>query len=127
MTSYTFNIRPKLGGRIMGMPVIVNSDISRCNAITDLIESVALQQAALAHILNAEGEKLQHVIASECATPELLLETNKSVRAMVDSVAKIEMILQYKLGLFEDCLCEPCKHRAPFHPNQHCECKLHQE
>lgn len=111
----------------MGMPVIVNSDISRCNAITDLIESVALQQAALAHILNAEGEKLQHVITSECATPEILLETNKSVRAMVDSVAKIEMILQYKLGLFEDCLCEPCRHRDNFRPNSHCECKLHHE
>lgn len=111
----------------MGMPVIVNSDISRCNAITDLIESVALQQAALAHILNAEGEKLQHVIASECTTPDILLETNKSVRAMVDSVAKIEMILQYKLGLFEGCLCTPCKHMDDFHPSRHCECKLHQE
>lgn len=111
----------------MGMPVIVNSDISRCNAITDLIESVALQQAALAHILNAEGEKLQHVMASEFATPEILLETNKSVRSMVDSVAKIEMILQYKLGLFEDCLCEPCRNRDKFFPSQHCECKLHQE
>lgn len=111
----------------MGMPVIVNSDISRCNAITDLIESVALQQAALAHILNAEGEKLQHVIGSECATPELLLETNKSVRAMVDSVAKIEMILQYKLGLFEDCLCEPCKQPHNFRSSHRCECKLHQE
>lgn len=112
----------------MGMPVIVNSEISRCNAITDLIESVALQQAALAHILNAEGEKLQHVIASDCTTTHDLLETNKSVRAMVDSVAKIEMILQYKLGLFEDCLCGPCENSQDFRPRHCCECTLqHQE
>lgn len=111
----------------MGMPVIVNSEISRCNAITDLIESVALQQAALAHILNAEGEKLQHVIADECTTHQDLLETNKSVRAMVDSVAKIEMILQYKLGLFEECLCQPCNDSRKQPSPSHCECKLHHD
>ena len=38
-------------------------------AITDLIESVALQEAALSHILNAEGEKIQAVVAMEGVTP----------------------------------------------------------
>lgn len=33
----------------------------RRQAITDLFESVALQQTALSHILNAEGEKLQRI------------------------------------------------------------------
>lgn len=41
----------------MGMPVIEASNIKRCDAITDIIESVALEQVALSHILNAEGEK----------------------------------------------------------------------
>ncbi len=35
----------------------------RYQAITDIIQSVALEQTALAHILNAEGEKIQKVIA----------------------------------------------------------------
>ena len=35
----------------------------RSQAVSDLLESVALQQAALAHILNAEGEKLQKVLS----------------------------------------------------------------
>ena len=32
--------------------------ISRCQAISDLFQSIALQQTALSHILNAEGEKI---------------------------------------------------------------------
>ncbi len=92
----------------MGMPVITNSQGSRYSAVTDIIQSVALEQAALSHILNAEGEKLQHVLASSCTSPEQILATNASVRSMVDSVAKLEMILQYKLSLFEDCLCDRC-------------------
>ena len=42
----------------MGVPVITPSTTTREQAITDLFESVALQQTALSHILNAEGEKL---------------------------------------------------------------------
>lgn len=92
----------------MGMPVITNSQGSRYSAVTDIIQSVALEQAALSHILNAEGEKLQTVLSTNCNSPELILATNDSVRSMVDSVAKLEMILQYKLSLFEDCLCDHC-------------------
>ena len=40
----------------MGMPVISSSNITRSQAITDIIQSVALEEAALSHILNAEGE-----------------------------------------------------------------------
>lgn len=46
----------------MSMPVIRPSCVSRCQAITDIIESVALEQTALSHILNAEGEKIQKVL-----------------------------------------------------------------
>lgn len=49
----------------MGMPVITHSTTDRRQAITDMIESVALQQTALAHILNAEGEKLQRAIGNK--------------------------------------------------------------
>ncbi len=90
----------------MGMPIIVNSGVTRCEAITDIVESVALEQAALAHILNAEGEKLQAIIKQ--GNSEEIIETNNSVRQMVESVARLELILQSKLGLFENCLCEEC-------------------
>ncbi len=90
----------------IGMPVITASTTTRTQAITDLIQSVALEETALSHILNAEGEKIQKVVAMDDATPEMLLATNKSVESMVNAITRLEMILQSKLTAFEDCLCE---------------------
>ena len=93
----------------MGMPIIDVKD--RCEAINDLIKSVALEEAALAHILNAEGEKLQAVIKKSHTDTEELLCVNESVQKMVTAITRLEMILQSKLELFanEDC----CKHKGP--------------
>ena len=90
----------------MGMPVITPSTTTRAQAITDIIESVALEEAALSHVLNAEGEKIQKIVAMEDVTPEVLMATNKSVEAMVNAVSRLEMILQSKLSTFVNCLCE---------------------
>ena len=60
----------------MGMPVITPSTTTREQAITDIIESVALEETALSHILNAEGEKIQKMVAMPDITPEMLLATN---------------------------------------------------
>lgn len=90
----------------MGMPVITPSSTTRNQSITDIIESVALEETALSHILNAEGEKIQKVVAMQDVTPEVLLATNKSVESMVNAVSRLEMILHSKLSAFEDCLCE---------------------
>lgn len=87
----------------MGMPVITHSTTDRRQAITDMIESVALQQTALAHILNAEGEKLQRAIGNKELSHERLLATNKSVESMVGAITRLEMVLQSKLALFEEC------------------------
>lgn len=95
------------------MPVITSTTTTvapsaRCQAISDLFQSIALQQAALSHILNAEGEKIQKVVAMEDVTAEILLETNKSVEAMVNSISNLEMILKDKIDLFKECSCD-CK------------------
>lgn len=90
----------------MGMPIITASKTTRSQAITDIIQSVALEETALSHILNAEGEKIQKIVAMEDVTPEILLATNKSVESMVNAVSRLEMILHSKLTAFEDCLCE---------------------
>ena len=71
----------------MGMPVITPSTTTREQAITDIIESVALEETALSHILNAEGEKIQKMVAMPDITPEMLLATNKSVESMVNAVS----------------------------------------
>lgn len=90
----------------MGMPVITPSTTTRDQAVTDIIESVALQETALSHILNAEGEKIQKMVALQDVTPEVLLATNKSVESMVNAVSRLEMILQSKLSTFGSCLCD---------------------
>lgn len=90
----------------MSMPVIEPSSTTREQAVSDIIESVALQQTGLSHILNAEGEKIQAVVAMQDVTVEELLAVNKSVENMVHSISKLEMLLQSKLALFEDCLCD---------------------
>ena len=69
----------------------------RRTAVADLTTSVALEQTGLAHILNAEGEKLQAALAIPGITPDQLLAVNKSVRDMTNSVTKLEMVMQSKL------------------------------
>ncbi len=91
----------------MSMPVITPGTATRCQAVTDIISSVALEQAALSHILNAEGEKIQKIV-QQAETAEELLAVNRSVNSMVDSIARLEMLLHSKLQLFEDCLCTDC-------------------
>lgn len=85
---------------IMGMPIITPSETTRPQAVTDIIESVALEQTALSHILNAEGEKLQKIIATS-SDPAVLIAANSSVEKMIKVVSYLEMILRTKLELFD--------------------------
>lgn len=78
----------------------------RHQAITDLIESVALEQTGIAHILNAEGKKIQKAKELNLSNEEML-KINKSVNDMIDAIAMLELVLQSKLELFKDDLCGP--------------------
>ncbi len=96
----------------MSMPIIVPGTGTRCQAITDIIASIALEQTALSHILNAEGEKIQKIVANTTSA-EQLLRVNRSVRSMVSTITRLETVLQSKLDLFEDCLCQDCETQNP--------------
>ena len=76
--------------------------VPREQAITDLLASIALQQAALSHILNAEGEKLQKILSFDQLPPETILLTNRSVESMVDSISSLELVITGKIALFKD-------------------------
>ena len=69
----------------------------REQAVTDLIESVALEQVSLSHILNAEGEKIQNVIQTADVTPEELLAVNQSTANLIKQITKLETLLYRKL------------------------------
>ncbi|MEG1633958.1 MAG: hypothetical protein RR314_07910, partial [Oscillospiraceae bacterium] len=66
-------------------------------AIADLTTSVALEQAGLAHVLNAEGEKIQATLAIPGVTTEQLLAVDKSVQDMTNSISRLETAMQDKL------------------------------
>ena len=74
----------------------------RAQAVTDLFEPVALQQTALSHILNAEGEKIQKVLSFDQTSIKTVLKVNQSVEAMVNSIARLETLLRMKIGLFQE-------------------------
>ena len=82
------------------MPVITPGTVTREQAISDLIESVALQETGLSHILNAEGEKIQAIVALPGVTPDQLLAVNTSVQNTINAISRLEMILHSKLELF---------------------------
>lgn len=94
----------------MSMPVIKMPDhpINMCQAVTDLVESIALEETALSHILNAEGEKIQAALAMQCVDLGKLLEVNDSVADMVHAVANLEIVLKDKLEFVSNNLVYPC-------------------
>lgn len=64
-------------------------------AITDVIESVALEEAGIYGILDAEGAKIQKAVALDLSQEDLLA-VNDSVRSMVETLSALEVVLVEK-------------------------------
>ncbi|MGL4739063.1 MAG: hypothetical protein ACRCW2_16615 [Cellulosilyticaceae bacterium] len=67
-----------------------------CNALCEILTSIALAETSLSHILNAEGEKLQKGIALSCNVCDLIA-LNKSVENTLSYVIQLETTLTNKL------------------------------
>ena len=98
--------------------------MTREEALTMIIASIAMEELALSHIINAEGEKLQYILgtlpgAKPCACPQDVLAVNKSVASLLDVVAQNQMLLKNKLEkVLEVCPapvppCGPCPPPCP--------------
>lgn len=94
----------------MSMPKIECTNIDKCCAASSLLQSIALEETAISHILNAEGEKLQKAIAMHNCNQKDLIEINKSVENMVDKITSLEIVLKSKLDLIKPILddCGKC-------------------
>lgn len=90
----------------MGMPIITPGTITRGEAVGNIIESVAMEEAAFAHIMNAESEKIMAVVDNANATPEDLLAVNASVKNAISAISRLEMQLQAKLEIFQHTICQ---------------------
>lgn len=86
-----------------------NITVTREDAITMILMSIAMEGIGLSHVINAEGEKIDYLLgtlvgpdgntipAPEGVTVEDVLNANKSVGLTLNSVLRNEMILQLKL------------------------------
>lgn len=90
-------------------------DDSRCKAITELIDAVAEQQEALARILDAEHKKIEKAVELCGTHVEDLVRIDRSVEQVLAAVTRLELALQLKLDLFQECLCPgtPCAGDRP--------------
>lgn len=93
----------------MGIPKIECTCIDKCCAASSLLQSIALEEAAIANILNAEGKKINKVLCLEECEVKTILDTNKSVQDTIEKITALENVLKDKLELIipiiEDC-CE---------------------
>lgn len=86
-------------------------DDNRCKAISDLISSVAEEQEALARILDAEHKKIEKTTELCGVNADELVKIDQSVERVLAAVTRLELALQLKLALFDECLCpdSPCR------------------
>ncbi|WP_149453541.1 hypothetical protein [Pasteuria penetrans] len=81
-------------------PVI---SITPGQSISLMLSSVAMEELALAHVINAEAEKIQFVVgtlpgvSSPPVTVSGLIKINDIVNRTLQDVIKTEMLLQFKL------------------------------
>ena len=81
----------------MSMPEIDLDEIDPREALAAIMASIALQEAAVAHVLNAEGEKIQAVVGMTGATLGDLQGINESVGELTGSVSSLAGEMQRKL------------------------------
>jgi len=87
-----------------------------------------MEEAALSHIINAEGEKIQFALKYGAAhdkcynVMENILKVNESVASVLEQVADIQVILKGKMRLAMRFLpngCEPEKRPGSNKPGGH--------
>ena len=87
----------------MGMPQIPEG-VNRPTideTIIDLLESIALEEMAMAHIMNAEGEKMQEVIKKfgcEDITNTQLADNCRDTHTMINNLIMKEWLLLNKMN-----------------------------
>jgi hypothetical protein len=89
----------------MSMPSFppVDPSLNQESALNMILQSIALEEVALSHIINAEGEKIQAVVAAvsrKCCDTDMqkVLEVNKSVHNVLEQVKEMQMLLKSKMS-----------------------------
>jgi hypothetical protein len=95
--------------RGMSMPEFPN-DLTREKALDTIIASIALEEAALSHIINAEGEKIQYILrhASGGSPRDIqnVLAINNSAAQLLERINEMQIVLKSKLRAATESLAE---------------------
>ncbi len=90
----------------MSMPSIPSLDptiaVTRDDAINIILSSIGMEELSLAHILNAEAEKIQFALGTltddgEAATLDEIMQVNSSAKKMLRDVIKNQMLIGMKM------------------------------
>ena len=77
--------------------------VNRDDAVNIILSSIGMEELSLAHILNAEAEKIQFALGTletaggQASSMTAILETNKLASKMVRNVIKNQMLLSMKM------------------------------
>lgn len=94
----------------MSTPIITtsNNPVSMSQAITDLIESIAMQEVSMSCILAAEAQKIQKALTMEISLDQLL-NVNDTAMNMVQTINDLEHTLRDKLEFVSNNLYYPSR------------------
>lgn len=97
----------------MSLPNIPNITpeihLKRSKVVNLLLASIAMEEIALSHILNAEGEKIQAALRHSHSLHEIL-RVNRAVERVMRDAIKMQMLLQFKLEDVLELTCPPDCH-----------------
>lgn len=95
----------------MSMPQIPDGKHRPCfsDVIIDLLESIALEEMALAHLVNAEADKLQAFVGKDldfptCPTNNEINKFNYGVQKLMDVIVMKEWLLLRKFENVIHCI-----------------------
>jgi len=105
---------------------------TREESVNASLTSIAMEELALSHILNAEGEKIQYILAKRCTDSDEVIAVNESVASLIGKVTDLQFLLKMKMQLTKDflppenscsCLCNPCRPcKSESHKKSRCKC-----
>lgn len=74
--------------------------VTNVQAISNLINSVAEEEAAISNIIAAEANKITTVANMPNVTPSQLIAVNQSVKTTINLISRLESTLQSKLEMY---------------------------
>ena len=79
----------------MSMPTLIADvpDVGREAAISQIIATIAMEELALSHVINAEGEKIQYVIGT-LVVPDRGLSGGITIADLVELDNTVASVLQ---------------------------------